>query len=80
MEWGSDVMLNCTIDSFVVNNMKEVNQRLKDDYLSSEVIINIQAIGGDKLKVFYHKPKDWNLINCFVELPEGAKKKYGVTN
>lgn len=73
-------MINFEVDSFVAKNMKEVNQRLEDDYLSSGVIINIQSIEGGKLKVFYHKPTDWDLINCFIELPEGAKKKYGVTN
>ena len=62
--------------------MEEVNQRLKDDYLTSEVIVNIESVKGG-LRVFYNRPKgrrDWEVINCFVELPEGAKKKYGVTN
>lgn len=73
-------MIKYEIDSFIVNSMKEVNQKLENDYLSSEAIINIQPINGHKLQVFYHKPKDWNLVNCFIELPGWVKKKYGVTN
>ena len=73
-------MINYTVDFFIVDSMEKVNQRIKDDYLSSEAIINIQSMKNGKLKVFYHKPNDWNLINCFIELPEWVKKKYNVTN
>jgi len=69
-----------TVDSFIADNMEKVNQRLDDDYLTSKVIINIQPLKNGKLRVFYRKPTDWNLINCFFELPEWVKKKYNVTN
>jgi len=75
-------MINKVVDSFVAKNMDEVNRKLKDDYLNLKNIINIESVKSG-LRVFYNRPKgskDWEVINCFFELPKWVKEKYEVTN
>ena len=75
-------MINRVVDSFIAKNMDEVNRKLKDDYLEPGAIVNIESM-KDGLRVFYERPKgskDWEVINCFFELPTWVKRKYGVTN
>uniref|UniRef100_A0A6M3L4B8 Uncharacterized protein n=1 Tax=viral metagenome TaxID=1070528 RepID=A0A6M3L4B8_9ZZZZ len=74
------MIIEYEIDSFIANNVEEANKKLDDDYLTTNAIINIHPMDGKKLKVFYHKPKNWDVINCFIKLPEWVKKKYNVKN
>lgn len=73
-------MDNCKVSFFIVDDEEGINQKLEDDFLSPKGIINIESMNNGKLKVYYRKPMDWDLINCFIELPDWVKRKYNVRN